>query len=133
MKIIIALIMGFLAGLLPYLIAGLLPTTARILILLAVWLASSYLLQRGAKTAAQALGRGFLLGAAEWLLLLVMALVYVIFAAPERFPGLIVRGAILAFMSTMCFAGFAAVQIWRRVSGSEAAASKQSFSAHPRS
>jgi hypothetical protein len=82
-----------------------LPDPDPILILLGVWAVSAYLLHRGAKTAAQVLGRGFLLGAAEW----------IAFAVAIVAAGLLVRAAIAVFMAVGCLAGFATVQAWRRV------------------
>lgn len=115
MKHVAAIVMGFLASGLPYLMSRSLPWPAPIAILLAAWAASGFLLQRGAKTAAQVLARGFLLGAGEWLLLLFAAVGYALLAAPDALTGIAVKGFIMAVMASLCLAGFATLRVWERV------------------
>jgi hypothetical protein len=111
MKHVAAIVMGFLASLWPYLMSKSLPAPNPILILLAVWIASAYLLQRSAKIAAQVLSRGFLLGAAEWIAIAVVTVS----------AGFIVRAAIMILIAVACIAGFAVVQLWQRIKSPSAA------------
>jgi zinc-ribbon domain len=80
MKIIVAIIMGFLSGWLIYMAAAMLytemfftdgePSSAiffTIFFFFGGWVLSTVILVRGAKTISKVFSRGFLLGAAEWL------------------------------------------------------------------
>ena len=86
MKVLVALIMGFLSGLLLYFMAGMLTTDLGgkseppIVVWLAVlfigWFLSTVLLLRNAKTVSRVFRRGFLLGAAEWMLMAGVGLIF---------------------------------------------------------
>lgn len=117
MKEVIATIMGFLASGPFYLIvvSNPLPPPTPAAIVLSFWIASSILLLRGARTVTQVIGRGFLLGAGVWVLILVATIVLWTFLAPDRFAGLVIRAIIFIGMAVLCLAGFAAVQFWQRV------------------
>lgn len=118
MKYVTAVVMGLLASGLVYIVSIPLPSPAPTLIALTFWIASSFLLQRGAQTVAQVLGRGFLLGAAEWLLMIVATIVVAIIAIIAGglnglFKAALVGGVSL-FMVLLCLAGFAIVHFWKR-------------------
>jgi hypothetical protein len=135
MKQVIAILMGFFSGFLIYMMVGMLvvsPGETRSLspLLIAIpflggWVLSSWLLLRGARNVSAVFRRGFLLGAAEWL---VMAGVGVIFsgkavghtvaqtgADAATTAGAAVGGGIMAgvtgaisiFMAVVCLIGFA--------------------------
>lgn len=114
MKYLAAVVMGLLASGLVYIVSIPLPSPAPTLIALTFWIASSFLLQRSAQTVAQVLGRGFLLGAGEWLLLIVAAIIYTLVAAPDYSMSVLIKSAFAAAMSVLCLAGFAVVQVWQR-------------------
>jgi hypothetical protein len=78
MRLLVAILLGFLSGFLVYMIAAMLivgPGTpgassmAPLVLITFVggWVVSSYFLYRGAKTASKVFSRGALLGAAEWI------------------------------------------------------------------
>jgi hypothetical protein len=115
MKHVAAVVMGFLAGGIVYLVSKLLPSPLPVLLLIAAWIASSLLLQKGAKTTAQVLSRGFLLGAAEWGLILVVAVAYALTDAPDHLTGTVVKGIFMIGMAALCLVGFAAVKFWQRI------------------
>jgi len=106
MKIATAIVMGFFAGLLPYLVAR--PSPVAVLMLLSFWSISAYLLQRRATNTRQILSRGFLLGAAEWMILVVAALGYSVFIAHS--VGLFMRAFIMVAMAGFCLICFALVK-----------------------
>jgi hypothetical protein len=135
MKRLVAGVMGFFSGLLIYFMAAMLivtpsaggsPSPIFVLVtFLGGWIVSSFLLARGAQTVSGVFRRGFLLGAAEWL---TMALVGVVFSgritsttiqsgggSGAATAGAVVGGGIAAalaggisvFMSVVCLIGFA--------------------------
>jgi hypothetical protein len=135
MKGVVATVMGFFSGLLIYFMAAMLfvdtlghaaPSTVFVLVtFLGGWIGSAVLLARGAQTVSGVFRRGFLLGAAEWL---TMALVGLIFSgritsatiASGPASGAATAGAALGggmaaalvggfavLMSVVCLIGFA--------------------------
>lgn len=114
MRYIVAVVMGFLAGGLIYLISSPLPSPVPSVILIACWFASSYLLQRGAKTTAQVLARGFLLGAAEWLLMIGIGFIGAAIVGGGGIIKAVMSGGVSLFMALVCLAGYAVVHFWRR-------------------
>ncbi len=79
MKVAVAIVMGFFSGFLLYAQAALLlidpgkgadSVTPAFYVLVGGWVATAYLLLRNARTVAKVLQRGFMVGAAEWLLML---------------------------------------------------------------
>jgi len=86
MKMLFAIVMGLFSGLLLYFMVGLvtisptrsLQSSASLVLVMLVggWIFSTWLLVRGARSANAVLRRGFLLGAAEWLLMALCGVVY---------------------------------------------------------
>src|SRR5688572_28357054 len=86
MKIIVAAAMGFFSGLLIYFMAAMLladpstnavPSSAFVFVtFVGGWVASAVLLSRGAQTVSSVCRRGFLLGAAEWLTMAFVGLIF---------------------------------------------------------
>lgn len=86
MKTLIALLMGLISGFLIYMMAAMLvidPSSGRsispafvLILFLGGWALSTYVMLRGALTVATVAKRGFLLGAAEWLLMILVGLIY---------------------------------------------------------
>jgi predicted RNA-binding Zn-ribbon protein involved in translation (DUF1610 family) len=78
MKIVVALVMGFFSGLMIYFLLGMMmlpsnPGAAMVFVGVTVfggWGLSTYLLLKSVKSVSKVFARGFLLGAAEWLLLI---------------------------------------------------------------
>ncbi len=80
MTIVVAVIMGLFSGLLIsielrmvfftnlYYKGAIIKMAFTIVIFVGVWVLTTYLIAKGAKSVSKALGRGFLIGAAEWLL-----------------------------------------------------------------
>nr|CAS02567.1 putative integron gene cassette protein [uncultured bacterium] len=132
MKILVALVMGLCSGFLIYFMAAMVladtsggtgPSGAFVLIsFLGGWALSTWLLLRGAISVSKVFSRGFLLGAAEWLL---MVLVGIIFAGKQvaaaggtseaASAGAAVGGGLVAMitggisiaMAVVCLIGFA--------------------------
>ncbi len=134
MKAAVAILMGLVSGLLIYMMGAMLtmdfasktaPSPVFVLILfLSGWVLSAWVLMRGARSVSGVFRRGFLLGAAEWLL---MAGVGVIFsgkavgtvaagaAAGAEQAGAALGGGMMAaltggisvFMAVVCLIGFA--------------------------
>lgn len=132
MKAIVALFMGLCSGFLIYMmvamllidpIAGSRPSTAIIFVtFFGAWALSTWLLLRGAVSVSKVFSRGFLLGAAEWLL---MILVGIIFAGKSAIgagassdaaaAGAAIGGGLVAMftggisiaMAIVCLIGFA--------------------------
>jgi hypothetical protein len=81
-KVLVALAMGFLAGFLIYMAAAMLfaddkPSAAFVFItFFGGWAASVAILLRGARTVSKAFTRGFLLGAAEWLAMIPVGMIF---------------------------------------------------------
>ena len=126
MRILVGVVLGFFSGCLLYvmammLIAGsdvrteALPVT--ILLLFGGWAGSVWLLIRGAASTAKVFSRGFLLGAAEWLAMIVSGAVL---ARKARNPGstgalaTIVTGFFSFFMALICLTCFAVSHFWNR-------------------
>jgi hypothetical protein len=135
MKTVVAVAMGFVSGFLIYMMVALLTidvsgsSTSRpsliLLLFVGGWILSTWLLMRGAASVSAVFRRGFLLGAAEWLC---MAMVGVLFsgrmvsstmsgtAGSEAVSaGAAVGGGLMAaltgglsvFMAVVCLIGFA--------------------------
>jgi len=127
--------MGFISGVLIYMMAAMLtadfatqksPSGAFIAVtLLGGWVLSSWLLLRGARTVSSVFRRGFLVGAAEWL---VMAFVGIVFSgkavsesvaqaggSDASAAGAVIGGGVVAaitggvsiFIAVVCLIGFA--------------------------
>jgi hypothetical protein len=81
-KILVAITMGFFSAFLIYMAAAMIftagtPSTEFVLIVfLGGWAASAALLLRGARTVSKVFTRGFLLGAAEWLAMIPVGMVF---------------------------------------------------------
>ena len=135
MKTLIAVLMGVMSGFLIYMMAAMLvidPSSGRsispavvLILFLGGWALSAYIIRRGALTVSTVAKRGFLLGAAEWLL---MILVGVIFSgrtvstvasgsgmSDAGTAGAVVGGGLMAVLTgavsivmiLVCLAGFA--------------------------
>ena|SRR5581483_11645976 len=114
MKIAIVLLVGFLSSFMLYLIAGallyglagiiLLPPVLKFSIFLECWVFSTILLVYQTNSIAQVLERGFLLGATEWLAVILSGLIF------ERMP------LIAALMVLFCLTGFVITRTWLRES-----------------
>ncbi|MBA2491983.1 MAG: zinc ribbon domain-containing protein [Gammaproteobacteria bacterium] len=135
MKVVVAVLMGLISGFLIYMMGAMLavdlsssqaPAPAFVaLLFLGGWALSTWLLLRGARTLSAVFRRGFLLGAAEWLL---MAAIGVIFsgravgstisqtggsdaaAAGAAIGGgmmAAITGGVSVFMAVVCLIGFA--------------------------
>jgi hypothetical protein len=133
MKTVVALFMGFLSGLTIYFMLAMLfadmgpgstgPSPVFVFVpLIGGWVVTTWLLHRGARSTNIVFRRGFLLGAAEWL---AMAFVGVIFSgrAVSNTPGgseaanagaaigggiaAALAGAVSVFMAVVCLIGFA--------------------------
>src|SRR5262245_35748121 len=86
MKAVVAVLMGLFSGFLIYMILAMMfvnpgadsgPSTALVLLsFLGGWALSTWLLMRGARSVSKVFSRGFLLGAAEWLLMGLAGLVF---------------------------------------------------------
>jgi hypothetical protein len=89
MKMIVAIVMGFLSGWLIYMAAAMLftemfstdgePSSAiffTIFFFFGGWVLSTAILIRGAKTVSKVFSRGFLLGAAEWLAMVPVGIIF---------------------------------------------------------
>lgn len=128
MKIAIAVVMGFLSGYMLYFVGGLIflnsqtatqtRTAFAMFALFSGWLLSSFFLLRGARTVSKVLSRGFLLGAAEWLLMVGVGIVRIIAASRSNASfGFLSGGTIAAaslFMAVVCLTCFAVVHFWKR-------------------
>jgi hypothetical protein len=135
MKVLVAIVMGLLSGLLLYVMAGMLsadlsgksePSVGLWLAVFFVgWGLSTVALARGAQTVSRVFRRGFLLGAAEWLVMAAVGLVFsgkAVSSATEaagtsntaQHAGAVVGGGIVAmiaggfsvFMAVVCLIGF---------------------------
>lgn len=135
MRIVVASAMGFFSGLLIYFMAAMLfadpsthaaPSGAFVFVtLVGGWVASAVLLARGAQTVSATFRRGFLLGAAEWLTMAFVGLIFsgrltssTIASGPgseAATAGAAIGGGLAAalmggfavFMSVVCLIGFA--------------------------
>lgn len=135
MKTVLAIVMGLMSGFLIYMMIGMLvidPASGRNITPLLVftfffggWAASAYFLRRGAPTAAKVAKRGFLLGGAEWLLMILVGVIYsgrAVSAVASASGGsdaatagaaigggmvAFLTGGVSAVMILLCLAGFA--------------------------
>lgn len=134
MTILVAVIMGFFSGLLIsielrmvfftnlYYHSAITKMVFTIVTFVGVWVLTTYLIARGAKSVSNALGRGFLIGAAEWLLVIPVtfiagskALSYSAWNQGGNLGAAIIGGSIFTFltsgfaiaMSVLCLLGFA--------------------------
>jgi hypothetical protein len=134
MKQLVAVVLGFLSGLLVYFIAAVLfssPTAGRppvgimFVVLLVAWILSTWLLLRGARSVSKVFSRGFLVGAAEWLSMGVAGLIFMgrvggsVATAPGASDataagaaigtgiGAALMGGVSLFMTIACLIGFA--------------------------
>ena len=122
MKTAVAILMGFFSGLLIYFIAAMLfadlggtgkgPSAAFVAVtFLGGWILSSVLLRRGAVTVSKVFSQGFLLGAAEWLVMIAAGIVFSGKAATAAGAGLGIfaffTGGISIIMAVVCLIGFA--------------------------
>ena len=132
MKAIIAVIMGLFSGFLIYMMAAMLftgdkpPSSLFVFITFVVgWILSSYVMMRGAKTVSKVASRGFLIGAAEWLVMILVGVIFAGKAVSETVSssggsdaatvGAAVGGGLIAFltggvsifMAVVCLIGFA--------------------------
>ncbi len=142
MKIFTGIVLGLFSGFLLYMMLALLvidtsnPDTINPLLAISVfffgWITSTLLLIRGAQTASKVVMRGFLLGAAEWLVMIFVGLIYSGKAAVNTSAlagdnsaasaGAIIGGGIASimlggfsfFMVLVCLAGFAIVYFMKR-------------------
>lgn len=86
MKVVVSMLMGLFSGFLVYFMAAMLfldfrsgsaPSTAFVTVtFLGGWAFSTWLLLRGARTVSKVFSRGFLLGAAEWLMMILVGLIF---------------------------------------------------------
>jgi hypothetical protein len=134
MKILVATVMGFFSGLLIYLMAAMLiadpsasatPSSAFVFVtFVGGWVVTAVLMARGAPTLSSVFRRGFLLGAAEWLTMAFVGLIFsgrvtsnTIASGPSSEAatagaaiggGLAaaVMGSFAVFMSVVCLIGF---------------------------
>jgi hypothetical protein len=135
MKTALAIVMGLMSGFLIYMMIGMLvidPSSHRNISppLVAVlffggWAASAYFIRRGALTVAKVAKRGFLFGAAEWLLMILAGIIYsgrAVSAVASASGGsdaatagaaigggmvAFLTGGVSAVMILVCLAGFA--------------------------
>lgn len=146
MKVIVAIGMGFLSGLMLYFLSGLVlikTVGPGILITVAFiggWAASTYLLLKGARSLSKVFSRGFLLGAAEWLCLIPASMIFAGSAVSDTVAraggsdaaaaGAVIGGGLVTFLSgglavamaVVCLIGFAISHSLGREMKPEAAA-----------
>lgn len=127
---IAAIVMGFFSGLLLYFLGALLfvkgsPSVGFVVLaFLGGWVLSTYLMQKGAISVSKVISRGFLIGAAEWLLMIPAGMVFagrVVASSTQgldsgaAMAGAAIGGGIVAFltggvavtMAVVCLVGFA--------------------------
>lgn len=132
MKMVVALFMGFCSGFLIYMMAAMLfadisggsgPSGALVAIsFLGGWALSTWLLLRGAISVSKVFSRGFLLGASEWLLMVLVGIIFAGKTIADADPtsdaasaGAAVGGGLVAMltggisiaMAVVCLIGFA--------------------------
>jgi hypothetical protein len=80
------------------------------------WIVSSCFLLRGARTPSKVLARGFLLGAAEWLLMIGGGAIRAIRNETMDGVGMMIAASAMVslLMVALCLIGFAIVYFWRR-------------------
>ncbi|MBI4455265.1 MAG: hypothetical protein HY644_05130 [Acidobacteria bacterium] len=130
-RIIVAMIFGTFSGFLVYIIAALLrlvlnpsetavPPLFFFAAFLGGWALSSFILLRKSRTLSVVFSRGFLMGATEWLFMIVMGFLYAgkaaasIISDPTAAVGFLVGSGLIAlvtggfslFMAMLCLIGF---------------------------
>ncbi len=80
------------------------------------WIVSSCCLLLGARRPSKVLARGFLLGAAEWLLMIGVGAIRVSRMEAMDGVGMLIAASAMAplLMTVVCLIGFAIVHFWRR-------------------
>ena len=80
------------------------------------WIISSCFLLLGARTPSKVLARGFLLGAAEWLLMIGGGAIRASRMEPMDGVGMMIAASAMVslLMAALCLIGFAIVHFWRR-------------------
>jgi hypothetical protein len=135
MKILVGVILGFFSGFLIYLMGAMIvigPGRASntrawpalvFVLLIGGWIASSWLLIRGAQSTAKVCARGFLLGAAEWLAMIFIGAVFMGRAASETAGASaptaggiasIITGAFSFAMAIICLTCYAITRLLAR-------------------
>jgi len=128
MRILVGLVLGFFSGCLLSVMWMLLTistdstggTFPMMLVLLLVWILSTWFLLRNTETAARVFSRGALLGAVEWLVMIAVGAVFIgkmRAARVETSPiGLasIVNGVFSFFMALICLTCYAVSHFWNR-------------------
>jgi hypothetical protein len=128
MRTFVAIAMGFLSGVMLFVVAGTvtsytissgLSVAVAVAALLAGWAVSAYFIRRKAVTTSVVLCRGFLLGAAEWL-----AVISVTRTSPEDYqnvpnsvPAIVVEALmrwVAVSMAVGCLVAFGAAYLWRQ-------------------
>jgi hypothetical protein len=134
MKALIAILMGLISGFLIYMMAAMVttdlgrgtpPSSGFVAVtFFGGWLLSAWLLLRGARTVSKVFSRGFLLGAAEWLTMILVGVIFSSKAVASSGAGLqsdaamagaavgggmiaFLTGGISIFMALVCLVGFA--------------------------
>lgn len=132
MKTFVAIVMGFFSGFLIYLELAMVftdPTKGKgpgplfvFITFVGGWILTSYLIRKGAKSVSKVFSRGFLIGAAEWLLMIPVGLIFsgkgVVGTGAQTSAeqaGAAIGGGIFAFltggvavaMAVVCLIGFA--------------------------
>jgi predicted RNA-binding Zn-ribbon protein involved in translation (DUF1610 family) len=133
MKTFVAILMGLISGFLIYMMAAMLSMDPKkpgispgfvALFFLGGWIASAVLLRRNALSVSRVFSRGFLLGAAEWLVMIAVGFIYsgkAVSAAASAggsqatTAGAAIGGGMVAFLTggvsifmvLVCLAGFA--------------------------
>jgi hypothetical protein len=121
MKITVAIVLGFLSGVLAYMPIAMLSAAGAhgdpsalipaFLTLGVVWIASAWWMRRGAKRVSAVCRRGFLLGAAEWVAMVPLGAVITAQSAPGSPAAVGIVGIVtggfsiaMAFGCLVCFA-----------------------------
>lgn len=135
MKQVVGVLMGLISGFLIYMMVALLtldfsgsnpPSPVLVFVLFfGGWIASAWLILRGARSLSAVFRRGFLLGAAEWLLMVVVGVIYsgravgstlgeagssdaaAAGAAVGGGLAAMITGFVSVFMAVVCLIGFA--------------------------
>jgi hypothetical protein len=96
------------------------------------WIVSSCFLLLGARTPSKVLARGFLLGAAEWPLMIGGGAIRASRMETMDGAGMMVASSAMVtlFMVVLCLIGFAIVQFWRRKMELEQGTSSNTPSLH---
>lgn len=125
MKTLVAVLIGGLSGALLCLMGGMLLVTGSrpiisnqwpavaLILLFGGWAISAYGVARNARTVAQVVARGFLLGAVEWLGMIGVGFIRPAFVDGGRVSAVVIGGASL-LMVAICLTGHAVIQSRRR-------------------